>query len=93
MFLDSATGKCFQHHSVDVPLAVCGAGAAPAAEAPPAEAKTEFDIKLTGFDAASKVKVIKEVRTMTSLGLKEAKELVCCFEIMTYPDSTLTLDR
>lgn len=54
-----------------------GVGAAPAAEAAaPAEEKTEFDIKLTGFDAAAKVKVIKEVRSMTTLGLKEAKELV-----------------
>lgn len=50
--------------------------AAPAAEEMKEEPKTEFDIKLTGFEAASKVKVIKEVRTMTSLGLKEAKELV-----------------
>mmetsp|Transcript_19612 Transcript_19612/g.35508 ORF Transcript_19612/g.35508 Transcript_19612/m.35508 type:complete len:212 (-) Transcript_19612:179-814(-) len=38
--------------------------------------KTAFDLKLTGFDAKSKIKVIKEVRAMTSLGLKEAKELV-----------------
>ncbi|EIE21037.1 ClpS-like protein, partial [Coccomyxa subellipsoidea C-169] len=51
--------------------------AAPAAEAAPKEEeKTEFDVKLTGFDAAAKIKVIKEVRAMTSLGLKEAKELV-----------------
>ncbi len=53
--------------------------AAPAAEAAPKEEeKTEFDVKLTGFDAAAKIKVIKEVRAMTSLGLKEAKELVRC---------------
>ncbi|KAL7526500.1 hypothetical protein ACHAXR_001515 [Thalassiosira sp. AJA248-18] len=38
--------------------------------------KTVFDLKLTGFDAKSKIKVIKEVRAITSLGLKEAKELV-----------------
>ncbi len=50
--------------------------AAPAAEAPQAEEKTEFDVKLAGFDAAAKIKVIKEVRVITSLGLKEAKELV-----------------
>lgn len=50
--------------------------AAPAAEEPKEAPKTEFDIKLAGFEAASKVKIIKEVRTMTSLGLKEAKELV-----------------
>ncbi|KAJ7002132.1 uncharacterized protein [Populus alba] len=38
--------------------------------------KTAFDIKLEKFDAASKIKVIKEVRTFTDLGLKEAKDLV-----------------
>ncbi|KAK7360097.1 hypothetical protein VNO77_02073 [Canavalia gladiata] len=38
--------------------------------------KTAFDVKLDGFDAASKIKVIKEVRTFTTLGLKEAKDLV-----------------
>lgn len=52
-------------------------GAAPAAAPEPAAPpKTEFDIKLDGFDAAAKIKVIKEVRGMTDLGLKEAKELV-----------------
>lgn len=50
------------------------AGGEEAAE--PAEEKTAFDLKLTGFDPKSKIKVIKEVRAMTSLGLKEAKELV-----------------
>lgn len=45
-------------------------------EAPAAEAKTVFDLKLTGFDAKAKIKVIKEIRAITSLGLKEAKELV-----------------
>lgn len=51
--------------------------AAPAAAAPKAEEKTEFDVKLTGFDTASKVKVIKEVRAvLPELGLKEAKEMV-----------------
>ncbi|ERN01246.1 uncharacterized protein LOC18429328 [Amborella trichopoda] len=38
--------------------------------------KTVFDLKLEGFDAASKIKIIKEVRTFTDLGLKEAKDLV-----------------
>lgn len=41
-----------------------------------AEEKTAFDLKLTGFDAKAKIKVIKEIRAITSLGLKEAKELV-----------------
>eukprot|EP00956_Cyclotella_meneghiniana_P035545 scaffold115954_cov75-Cyclotella_meneghiniana.AAC.2 len=40
------------------------------------EEKTIFDLKLEGFDAKAKIKVIKEVRTVTGLGLKEAKELV-----------------
>jgi len=40
------------------------------------EEKTAFDLKLTGFDAKSKIKVIKEVRAITGLGLKEAKEMV-----------------
>mmetsp|Transcript_1576 Transcript_1576/g.2156 ORF Transcript_1576/g.2156 Transcript_1576/m.2156 type:complete len:231 (+) Transcript_1576:78-770(+) len=38
--------------------------------------KTTFDIKLVGFDAKAKIKVIKEVRNIAELGLKEAKELV-----------------
>ena len=52
--------------------------AAPAA-AGPAEAvaeKTEFDVVLAGFDAASKIKVIKAVREITGLGLAEAKAAV-----------------
>eukprot|EP00560_Eucampia_antarctica_P000800 CAMPEP_0197831354 /NCGR_PEP_ID=MMETSP1437-20131217/9569_1 /TAXON_ID=49252 ORGANISM="Eucampia antarctica, Strain CCMP1452" /NCGR_SAMPLE_ID=MMETSP1437 /ASSEMBLY_ACC=CAM_ASM_001096 /LENGTH=264 /DNA_ID=CAMNT_0043434231 /DNA_START=24 /DNA_END=818 /DNA_ORIENTATION=- len=40
------------------------------------EERTAFDLKLTGFDAKSKIKVIKEVRAITSLGLKDAKALV-----------------
>ncbi|KNA25741.1 hypothetical protein SOVF_004040 [Spinacia oleracea] len=50
-------------------------GATTAAEEKVAE-KTAFDVKLEKFDATSKLKVIKEVRALTSLGLKEAKELV-----------------
>ncbi|KAG2779074.1 hypothetical protein PC116_g20283 [Phytophthora cactorum] len=52
-----------------------GGGAAPAAEEAKEE-KTAFDVKLASFDAKSKIKVIKEVRAITGLGLKEAKELV-----------------
>jgi large subunit ribosomal protein L7/L12 len=60
--------------SAAAPVAVAAAGgAAPAAEA--AEVKTEFDVILTGF-GDKKVNVIKEVRAITSLGLKEAKDLV-----------------
>jgi len=49
--------------------------AAPGAEAAPAEVKTEFDVVLTGF-GDKKIQVIKVVRELTSLGLKEAKDLV-----------------
>ena len=52
-----------------------GGNAAPASEEPKEE-KTAFDVKLASFDAKSKIKVIKEVRAITGLGLKEAKELV-----------------
>lgn len=51
-------------------------GASPAAAEEKKPEKTNFDVKLEKFDAASKIKVIKEVRSFTSLGLKEAKELV-----------------
>ena len=55
------------------PAAVAGVGAGDAA--PAAEAKTEFDVHLTAA-GAQKINVIKEVRTITGLGLKEAKDLV-----------------
>jgi large subunit ribosomal protein L7/L12 len=51
-----------------------GGGGAAAAEKP-AE-KTEFTVQLDGFDAAKKINVIKVVREITGLGLKEAKDLV-----------------
>ena len=41
-----------------------------------AVAQTAFSVRLDGFNAADKIKVIKEVRTATGLGLKESKELV-----------------
>ncbi|KAK4416341.1 50S ribosomal protein L7/L12 [Sesamum alatum] len=52
--------------------AAAGASAAPAA----AKEKTAFDVRLEKFDAAAKLKVIKEIRAFTDLGLKEAKDLV-----------------
>jgi large subunit ribosomal protein L7/L12 len=58
--------------SAAAPVAVAAAGAV--AEAP-AEEKTEFDVILTDF-GSEKIKVIKEVRAITGLGLKEAKALV-----------------
>jgi large subunit ribosomal protein L7/L12 len=58
-----------------VPVAVAGAGgAAPAAA--PAEEKTEFTVVLAGYPADKKINIIKVVRDVTSLGLKEAKDLV-----------------
>jgi large subunit ribosomal protein L7/L12 len=55
------------------PVAVAAAGAAPAAEE--AEEKTEFTVTLAGA-GSKKIQVIKVVRAITKLGLKEAKELV-----------------
>ena len=52
-----------------------GGGAAPAAAAAPVEAKTSFDVVLKNA-GANKINVIKVVRSATSLGLKEAKDLV-----------------
>ena len=54
---------------------VMAAGPA-AAAAPPPEVKTEFTVMLEGYDAAKKINVIKVVREITGLGLKEAKDLV-----------------
>jgi large subunit ribosomal protein L7/L12 len=56
------------------PVMVAGGGAA-AAAAPAAEEKTEFNVILTAA-GANKINVIKAVREVTSLGLKEAKDLV-----------------
>ena len=53
-----------------------GGGGAPAPAAPVAEVKTEFTVMLEGYDAAKKINVIKVVREITGLGLKEAKDLV-----------------
>ena len=55
--------------------AIPGTGAVAGAEAAPAEEKVEFDVILTGF-GDKKIQVIKVVRELTGLGLKEAKDLV-----------------
>ncbi|RUU14671.1 50S ribosomal protein L7/L12 [Mesorhizobium sp. M6A.T.Ca.TU.002.02.2.1] len=60
--------------SAAAPVAVAAAGGAAAAAAP-VEEKTEFDVVLTEA-GAQKINVIKEVRAITGLGLKEAKDLV-----------------
>lgn len=61
--------------SAAAPVAVAAAPAAGAAAAPAAEEKTEFSVVLKSF-GANKIAVIKEVRAVTGLGLKEAKDLV-----------------
>ncbi len=61
--------------SAATPVAVAVADVAGEAVAGPVEEKTEFDVVLTGV-GDQKIKVIKEVRAITSLGLKEAKALV-----------------
>ncbi len=58
------------------PVAVAAAPAQAAEAAEAAEEKTEFTIVLKGFDDGKKIPVIKQVRAITSLGLKEAKDLV-----------------
>ena len=66
-------------HALEEEFGVSAAAmAAPAAgaAAPAAEEKTEFDVVLTGFDAAAKIKVIKVVREITGLGRAEAKAAV-----------------
>ena len=60
--------------SAGVVMAAPGAGGGDSAEA--AEEKTEFDVVLESFDASAKIKVLKEVRNATGLGLGEAKAMV-----------------
>lgn len=55
------------------PVAVAGVAVA---AAPAEEEKTEFDVELTSYDEAAKLKVIKAVKEITGLGLGEAKEIV-----------------
>ncbi len=62
-----------------MPMMAAGApagGGAAAAPAEQAEEKTEFNVILTAYEADKKIQVIKVVRAITSLGLKEAKDLV-----------------
>src|SRR3954468_14192349 len=61
--------------SAAAPVAVAAAAGGGAAAAAPVEEKTEFDVVLTEV-GAQKINVIKEVRAITGLGLKEAKDLV-----------------
>lgn len=61
--------------SAAAPMAVAAAGAAPGAAAAPVEEQTEFTVVLAAH-GEKKIEVIKEVRAITGLGLKEAKDLV-----------------
>ena len=61
--------------SAAAPVAVAAAAGAGGAAAPAAEEKTEFDVVMSSF-GENKVAVIKVVRAVTGLGLKEAKDLV-----------------
>ena len=58
-----------------MPMAMPGGGGGAAAAAP-AEEKTDFTVSLVSFPADKKINIIKAVREVTSLGLKEAKDLV-----------------
>ena len=59
-----------------MPMAMPGGGGGGAAAAAPVEEKTEFNVSLVSFPADKKINIIKVVREVTSLGLKEAKDLV-----------------
>ena len=62
--------------SAAAPVAVAAAGAAGGDAGEAAAEKDEFDVEIAGFDSAKKIAIIKEVRGITGLGLKEAKEMV-----------------
>ena len=62
--------------SAAAPVAIAAAGGGAPAAAAPAEEQTEFTVTLKAFDDTKKIAVIKEVRAVTGLGLKEAKDLV-----------------
>ncbi|MDR1986154.1 MAG: 50S ribosomal protein L7/L12 [Treponema sp.] len=62
--------------SAAAPVAVAAVGGGAGVPAEPVEEKTEFNVILKGYDDSKKIAVIKEVRAVTGLGLKEAKDLV-----------------
>ncbi len=64
-----------EENGIKAAAAVAVAGPAAGGDAGGAEAKTDFDVVMTSF-GGNKIAVIKEVRAITGLGLKEAKELV-----------------
>jgi large subunit ribosomal protein L7/L12 len=67
--------ETFEVQAAAMAAPAAAAGAAPAEAGEEEEEKTEFDVILTS-SGAEKIKVIREVRSMTDLGLKEAKDLV-----------------
>ena len=71
--LNDLVKACEEEFGVSAAAGVVVAG--PAAGAAPAEEKTEFDVELTDV-GPNKIKVIKVIREITGLGLKEAKDLV-----------------
>ena len=62
--------------SASAPVMAIAGGAAAGAAAEEVEEKTEFDVILTEFEAKAKIKIIKEVRSITGAGLKDAKSMV-----------------
>ena len=62
--------------SAAAPVAIAAGPAAGAAPAAAVEEQTEFNVILKAYDESKKIAVIKEVRAVTGLGLKEAKDLV-----------------
>lgn len=62
--------------SASAPVMAVAGGAVAGAPAEEAEEKTEFDVVLTEFEAKAKIKIIKEVRSITGAGLKDAKSMV-----------------
>lgn len=75
-FIKTLEDKFGVQAAMPVMAAAAAGAAAPAQEAAPVEEKTEFNVILTGYEADKKIQVIKVVRAITSLGLKEAKDLV-----------------
>ncbi len=76
--LEAAELVKMMEEAFGVSAAAAAVAAAPGAAvaAAPVEEKDEFDVILAGFDAAKKIGIIKVVRELTGLGLKEAKDLV-----------------
>jgi large subunit ribosomal protein L7/L12 len=75
-FIKALEDKFGVQAAMPMMAAAAGAGAAPAAAAEPVEEQTEFNVILTAYEAEKKIQVIKVVRAITALGLKEAKDLV-----------------